>query len=108
MSGPDSVCEGDGAAEYCVTVNTPFERDVFASVTTSDVTASSTIDYTAVSLDFIFDVGSDPEMCFNVNIANDGTSESCKSFDLSLDSSSVRAEIPVPSMNVLLYDDDGK
>ena len=61
-----------------------------------------------MSLDFIFNVESDPEMCFNVNIANDGTSESCKSFNLSLDSSSDRAEIPVLSMNVPLYDDDGK
>ena len=41
LSGPDSVCEGDGAVEYCVTVLTPFEREVFASVMTSDVTASS-------------------------------------------------------------------
>ena len=42
LSGPESVCEGDGAVKYSVTVVTPFEREVFAFVETSDVTASST------------------------------------------------------------------
>ena len=47
-------------------------------------------------------------MCFTVNITDDGISESCKSFDLSLTSNSERAVVVVPFMNVPLYDDDGE
>lgn len=65
------------------------------------------IDFDSLSENFVFNGGdSIVEMCFSNFITNDDISENCKNFTVSL--SSEGAVIPVSSVDVVLYDDDGK
>lgn len=68
----------------------------------------ATLDFVSMSQDIIFNENGAAQMCFSEFINDDVISESCKSFTVSLSSNNERSIIPVSSIDVQLYDDDGK
>ena len=123
------VCEGAGSFAVSVKLKTDIERDVEATVETSDLSAKGKVqiateeicpeyipsiapdDYKELVHTFQFNapLSADTVMTTDVTISDDQDLEPCEDFTVTLTSSSERAAISgASSRRVVIYDDEGR